>query len=106
MNALSAVGNLAYKLQLLETMHIHNVFHDSLLTPYCNDDRALPLPPSDITDDEPSQSGKFDRILDQTVIKHKTTSQLQNLIRFLGYGPEHDVWLDNVSNCSAVVKKY
>ncbi len=55
-----------------------------------------------------SQSGKFDRILDQTVIKHKTTSQLQYLIRFLGYGPEHDVWLDNynVSNCSEVVKKH
>ena len=44
--------------------------------------------------------------LDHTVTKHKTTSKVEYLIRFLGYGPEHDVWQGNVSDCPEVVKKY
>ena len=44
-------GNLAYRLRLLETLRIHNVFHDSLLKPYCDDGRALPLPPAELIDE-------------------------------------------------------
>ena len=98
------IGNLAYKLDLPETMRIHDVFHVSLLKPYYNDGRALPPPPPEVIEDEPEW--EVERILDHRVIKHKKTSKVEYLIRFLGYGPEHDVWQDDVSNCPRIVKKY
>ena len=97
------LGNLAYKLELPETMRIHNVFHVSLLEPYYNDGCALPPPPPEVIDDEPEW--EVDRILDHRVIKQKT-SKAEYLIRFLGYGPGRDVWQDDVSNCPKIVKKY
>ncbi|KAL3155643.1 hypothetical protein ABBQ32_14151 [Trebouxia sp. C0010 RCD-2024] len=98
------IGNLADKLELPETMRIHDVFHVSLLKPYYNDGRALPPPPLEVIDDEPEW--EVERILAHRVIQHKKTSKVEYLIRFLGYGPEHDVWQDEVSNCLRIVKKY
>jgi len=34
---LSKISNLVYQLKLLKTLHIHNVFHVSLLERYCPD---------------------------------------------------------------------
>jgi len=96
--------NLAYKLELPETMRIHDVLRVSLLKPYYNKGRALPQPPLEVIDDEPEW--EVDRILDHTVIKHKKASKVEYLIRFLGYGPEHDVWQDDVSNCPEIVKRH
>lgn len=42
------IGEVAYKLNLPETMQIHDVFHVSLLKLYHSDGRAQPPPPSEI----------------------------------------------------------
>ncbi len=97
-------GNLAYKLELPETLRIHDVFHVSLLKPYYDDGRIPPPPPSKMIDDEPEW--EVDRILDHRVIKHNKRTKVRYLLRFLGYGPEHDFWQDDVSNCPKSVKKY
>lgn len=98
------VGNLTYRLELPESMKIHDVFHVSLLKPYHDDGRTPPPPPAEVIDDEPEW--EVDRILDHRVIKHKKSSKVEYLLRFLGYGPEHDVWQDDISNCPKIVKKY
>ena len=56
-------GQVAYKLDLPETIHIHNVFQFSLLKRYHSDGRTQPPPPCEIIDDEPEW--EVERILDQ-----------------------------------------
>ncbi len=72
-------GNLAYKLELPETMRIHDAFHVSLLKPYYNKGRALPPPPPEVIDDE--SEWEVDRLLDHTA---QETGNVEYLIRFLG----------------------
>ena len=61
-----------------------------------------PPPPAEIIDDE--SKWEVDRILDHRVIKHKKTSKVEYLLCFLRYGPEHDVWQDDISSCPKIVK--
>ena len=80
------------------------MFRVSLLEPDHDDGRAPPPPPAEIIDDEPEW--EVGRILDHRAIKHKRTSKVKYQVRFLGYGPELDVWQDDVSNCANLVKQY
>ena len=50
---LERIGEVAYKLGLPETVHIHNVFHVSLLKRYHSDGRTQPPPPCLYIDDRP-----------------------------------------------------
>lgn len=85
-------------------MKIHNVFHVSLLKLYYDDGRIPPPPPPQIIDDEPEC--EVDRILDHRVIKHRRKNKVEFLTRWSGYGPEHDLWQDDMSNCPQEVEKY
>ncbi len=98
------VGNVAYRLCLLPHMKIHPVFHVSLLRPYRSDGRHQPPPP--ILTLEGEEEYEVERILD-----HRTAGRsrrLEFLVRWSGYGPEHDRWepQDNLENCPLRLQEY
>ena len=85
-------------------MKVHDVFHVCYLKPYHRDGRVHPPPLPEVIDDEPEW--EVDRILDHRQLKQGRQSKVQYLLRFTGYGAEHDMWQDDVSNCSRLVQEY
>ena len=88
---LKRVGDsqMAYVLDLPETMKIHNVFHVSLLKLYHHSARA-PAPTSFII--EGQQYWMVERILDHRIVKQNRQKVLQYLIKWLDFGAEHTSW--------------
>ena len=101
---LERIGEVAYRLDLPETLRIHNVFHVSLLKQYHTDGRVQPPPLADIIDGEPEF--EVERILNHRLVKQGRKTKVEYLITFLGYGPEHNLWQDDVDNCQRLVKAY
>jgi len=87
---LAKIGSSAYKLDLPDTMKIHNTIHISLLEPY--EDNKLPSqreepPPPIIIEGEPEY--ELEEIVDARLYHGK----LQYRAKWTGYSPEHDkVW--------------
>ena len=96
-SVLKRIGAVAYKLDLPETMKVHNVFHVSLLKAYNRDNRIALPPPPEVIDDEPEW--EVDKILNHRLVKHGRKNKVEYLIKFVGYGPEHNMWQDDVENC-------
>ena len=89
------VGPMGYNLDLHASMKGHDVFHVCYLKPYRTDGRVQPPPLPDLIDDEP----EFEV---QEIVGHRHTKRgrqrkLEYLLRFTGYGAEHDMWQDDVS---------
>jgi len=87
---LAKIGSSAYKLDLPDTMKIHNTIHISLLEPYENNklpsQRQEPPPPI-IIEGEPEY--ELEEIVDARLYYGK----LQYRANWTGYSPEHDkVW--------------
>ena len=97
------VGSLGYRLELPDSMLVHDVFHVCYLRGYKNDHRKPP-PPVPELDDE--QTWEVDAVLDHKEFKQGRKHKLKYLLRFTGYGPEEDVWTDNVSHCKESVQDY
>ena len=104
LKVLERIGEVAYKLDLPETMRIHNVFHVALLKRYHSDGRAKPPPPCEIIDDEPEW--EVARVLNHRLVKRGRKTKVEYLLTFAGYGPEHNLWQDDVENCEQLVKDY
>ena len=83
-------------------MRIHPVFHVSLLRPYRSDGRRQPPPP--VLTLEGEEEFEVERILDH----RKRGRRMQFLVRWSGYGAEHDAWEpeDNLINCPDRLKEY
>ena len=82
-------GPVAYRLNIADKMprsRIHPVFHVELLKQYRADGRYQPPPP--VLTLEGEEEYEVERILDHKQRGNKT----RYLIRWAGYGPEHDLW--------------
>ena len=84
------IGAVAYRLELTDTMRIHNVFHVSLLKPYKRDGLVQPPPPPLLL--EGDLMWEVDRVLLHRERKSGRKVLREFLISWLGYGPEHNTW--------------
>jgi hypothetical protein len=99
------INPVAYKLALPATMSkVHPVFHVSLLTPYTDGGRVQPAPAPVVLAD-----GALDYEV-EAVIGHRFVGRgrkLQYLIKFKGYGHEHNEWLPPANlSCDDLVQEY
>ena len=88
----SVINPAACKLALPNTMRIHPTFHVSLLKPYLASGRVQPPPPPVEVDDEGGQWFAVESVRDHRVVRRGRKSTREYLIRWAGYGPEHDSW--------------
>ena len=99
------VGDQAYRLDLPASLRrIHDVFHVSLLAPYRSDGRVQP-PPLPIDIDEEGEWFEVEAVLDRRErrIGRSRTPKVEYLIKWKGYGAEHNTWEpDRNLNASAV----
>ena len=99
------VNDVAYRLNLPETMKIHPVFHVSLLKPYSADGPVQPPPPIEIDNVEEYE---VESILQSRFRKSGNSSREQFLIKWKGYGFEHCTWenLENLTNCPDILADF
>jgi Chromo (CHRromatin Organisation MOdifier) domain len=100
------ISPVAYKLHLPETWQIHDVFHASLLTPFMETEehrRNFVEPPPDKI--EGKEEWEVEQILGKR--HHGQGRKLQYLIRWKGYAPVHDQWIDRSDmNASELIEAY
>ncbi|SOV06814.1 uncharacterized protein UDID_17924 [Ustilago sp. UG-2017a] len=86
------ISSHAYRLQLPPSMKIHNMFHVDRLEPYVANtipNRVQPpLPPVEVKSD---LEYEVEQILDSKV-DHRYRDPLFYLVRWVGYGPDHNSW--------------
>ena len=102
------VNQVAYELDLPPSMKIHNVFHVSLLAQYRSDGSVSPPPPPKLIGGELEY--EVERILmhrDKHPL-HKWSIKREFLVKWLGYGPEHNTWEPeaNLTNCPELLSEY
>ncbi|CCO35741.1 Retrotransposable element Tf2 155 kDa protein type 1 [Rhizoctonia solani AG-1 IB] len=98
------ISNRAYRLELPETMKIHNVFYVGLLSKVkCNKFQAWENRPPPITVDG-EEEYKVKGIMDSRESKGKW----EYLVKWKGYGPEESTWepKENLKNAAKHLKKY
>ena len=101
------VGSLGYRLQLPDTMLVHEVFHVCYLRGYKSDQRKAP-PPVPELDDGGEQNWQVDVVRDHKEFQQGRKRKLKYLLRFTGHGPEEDVYTDHddVPDCKESVQDY
>jgi chromodomain-containing protein len=105
------IGTLAYRLQLPPTWKIHNVISIAHLEPATapNKDpygRIQPPPPP--VEVEGEEEFEIERLLRKRTIRRGRGSQIQYLVRWKGYGPEHDQWYSekDLGNAVELIREY
>lgn len=75
-------------------MKIHNVISIAYLEPYQDADpyRRQPVPPPAVVIDR-EEEVEIKRLLQKRRIRRGRSWSTQYLVRWLGYGPEHDKWI-------------
>ena len=84
------VGRNAYKLNLPDAMKVHPVFHVSLLHAYKSD--GIRQPPAPIYFDEGSPYYEVEAVLQHRTKKSGKRTVNQYLVKWAGYGHEHNTW--------------
>ena len=95
-----AIGKQAYKLKLLPSMKIYNIFYVSLLKPYIGTNELNnPFPP--LIEVEGQEEYEVEEILDSRIHYNK----LQYLVKWMGYPHLDNQWLpkDDVARSQDLV---
>ena len=101
------VSPVAYRLDLPQSMRaIHPVFHVSLLRPYKHDGTVQPPPPPVAIEDEFEY--EVEAILDKRFRQFRRRKTPEYLIKWHGYGHEHNSWepLANLENCGDLLQEF
>jgi hypothetical protein len=84
----------AYTLHLPEVTKIFRTFHSSLLRPYMeNDDILFPSRKFDRPGPIVTAAGEVEYFIDKIIDERTRGHGKQFLVRWLGYGPDADLWL-------------
>ncbi|MFN9965220.1 MAG: hypothetical protein ACK52F_00410, partial [bacterium] len=99
---LEKVNSVAYKLDLPESMPIHNVFHVSLLKKFIPG--KMPIPPPVPIEVDGELEFEVEKILLNREKKTNKVVKKEYYVKWLGYGPEHCTWepesqLKNAQEC-------
>ena len=103
------VNPMAYRLELLDSMRsIYPVFHTSVLWKYRIGPGLIRTPPPVELDGELEYEVKpiLDKRMAKFCSKHKRVPQY--LIKWKGYGHEHDTWepLSNLAHCHEILQAF
>jgi hypothetical protein len=100
---LEQINPVAYRLELPDNLKIHNVFHMSLLKPVTPGTSLTAPPPPTMVDGELEY--EVERVESHRFVGH---GKLQFLVKWLGYGVEHNTWEPeaNCANCPEKVSEY
>ena len=108
---LERVGQVAYRLDLPQSLKIHPVFHVSLIQPYRSDGRVQPPPPPIELED--GLEYEVERILAHRDRKvrtkgKRTVLRTEYLVSWKGYGPEHNSFEPerNLKNAQDAILQY
>jgi len=103
---LERVGELAYRLEIPETLKIHDVFHVSRLKTFYDDGRVQPPPlPLEI---DGELNYEVEKVYSHRDVKVGKTFRREYLVRWKGCGVEHDEYLPlaNFGDCLEPVREY
>ena len=100
------IGKVAYELALPTNMKVHPIFHVSLLKAWKSDGRVQPPPPPVEIEGEPTYL--VEQILYHRDVKKGRGSKREYLVKWLGYGVEHNTWEPegNLTICPGLVETY
>ena len=108
------VGRLAYRLQLPEHWTIHPVFTVAQLEPWQGPDpfnRPHPNEPPSVFvegDNDVWKSWELDKLLNKRVMRKGRGYATEYLVRWKGWGPEHDKWINvrYLDNATELIDEY
>lgn len=111
---LGRVGRLAYRLEVPEDWKVHPVFTIAQLEPAPGVDpfdRPRPDHPSSVFvegDTDTLKSYVIDRLLNKRIIPKGRGFATEYLVKWKGYGPEHDRWYNvkDLDNAQDLVREY
>ena len=98
------VGTSAYKLKLPSAMRVHPVFHVSLLHAYKADGSVIPPPPIFFQEGAPFY--EVEEVLSHKEVRSGKRKVKKYLIKWAGYGPEHNTWEPQSNLNAAALKSY
>ena len=104
---LRAISPVAFRLDLPPSMNaIHPVFHVSLLRPYRHDGHVQPPPPPIEVED--AVEYEVEAILDKRFRQYRRRKQAEYLIKWRGYGHEHNSWepVGHLENCAELLQEF
>ena len=97
------INETTYELNLPEHMNIWPIFNKSLLTPYKEDPKHQQEEEGPILID-----GQEEYEVEKVLKECLTWNKINLLVRWKGYGPEHDTWqtLDTLTNAADIVAQH
>jgi hypothetical protein len=104
----AVISPTAYRLDLPDCMKCHNVFHASLLQQYRPNGAVQPPPvPLAFDDGEGGEWFAVEGVLDmRTVGRGRGRTVKQYLVKWKGYGAEHNMWCDEDGVTQTAVDAY